>query len=158
MQIIGIVGSSQANRRSKVTKASFIIPRDSVRYPLNVCGESTTLRFVSERIGTPCGLRTGFVRYPLKICGDLWLPYDRLAFLYQNVDKRQIKKSNDAFMNCKHIRRSPRSPTMSKKSYGKSQTEKSYDDRGKCNLGLSYIYPDHSTIFRSAIFLTILDI
>ena len=32
-----------------------------------------------------------------------------------NVDKRQIQKSYDAHMNCKHIRHSPRSPTMSKR-------------------------------------------
>ena len=33
-----------------------------------------------------------------------------------NVDKRQIQKSYDAHMNCKHIRHSSRSPTMSKRS------------------------------------------
>ena len=56
---------------------------------------------------------------------DILLKYDRHAFLYQNADKRLSKKSYDARLNCKHIhvRRSPRSPTMSKKSKGKSQTE-----------------------------------
>ena len=34
----------------------------------------------------------------------------------RNVDKRQIQKSYDAHLNCKHIRHSPRSPTMSKRS------------------------------------------
>ena len=75
---------------------------------------ATSLRFVSKRIGTPYGQRTGSVRYLRSICGDIRLPYDRLAFLYENVDKWQIKKSHDVRMNCKHIRRSPRSPTMSK--------------------------------------------
>ena len=37
--------------------------------------------------------------------GPLWIrPCDRLAVSYRNVDKRQIQKSYDAHMNCKHIR------------------------------------------------------
>ena len=76
------------------------------------CSETTLLVFLRDGsiliLETATTMpRKGFVRYPLKICGDLQLPYDRLAFLYQNVDKRQIKKSDDARMNCKHIRRSP---------------------------------------------------
>ena len=56
----------------------------------------------------------GEVRTP---CHPLWIrPCDRLAVSYRNVDKRQIQKSYDAHMNCKHIRHSPRSPTMSKRS------------------------------------------
>ena len=43
-------------------------------------------------------------------------PCDRLADSYRNVDKRQIQKSYAAHMNCKHIRHSPRLPTMSKRS------------------------------------------
>ena len=39
---IGIVRSSQANRRPNVTKASVKSTRDSVRYPLKVCGDPTT--------------------------------------------------------------------------------------------------------------------
>ena len=47
-------------------------------------------------------------------------------------------------MNCKHIRRSQRSHTISKTSQGKLQIEKSYDDGGKCNLGLNYL--EHSVV------------
>ena len=81
MQKIGIVQSSQANRRPNVTKASVRNPRDSVRYPLTVCGDPTTAvrppcvlyqnGFVSKRIGTPYGQRTGSVRYLRTICGDI---------------------------------------------------------------------------------------
>ena len=50
-------------------------------------------------------------------CHPLWIrPCDRLADSYRNVDKRQIQKSYDAHMNCRHIRHSPRLPTMSKRS------------------------------------------
>ena len=104
MQKNGIVRSSQANRRPNVTKASVRSPRDSVRYPLTVCGDpTTTVRppcVLYQRIGTLYGQRTGSVRYLRTICGDIRLPYDRLAFLYENVDKWQIKKSHDARMNC----------------------------------------------------------
>ena len=96
MQKNGIVRSSQANRRPNVTKASVRSPRDSVRYPLI----AASLRFVSKRIWTPYGQRTGSVRYIRTICGDIRLPYDRLAFLYENVDKWQVKTSHDARMNC----------------------------------------------------------
>ena len=42
----------------------------------------------------------GEVRTP---CHPLWIrPCDRLAVSYRNVDKRQIQKSYDAHMNCKH--------------------------------------------------------
>ena len=65
----------------------------------------------------PGGGGGGGVRTP---CHPLWIrPCDRLAVSYRNVDKRQkrqIQKSYDAHLNCKHIRHSPRSPTMSKRS------------------------------------------
>ena len=46
----GIVRSSQANRRSNVTNASVRNPRDSVQYPLKVCGVPTTT------VRSPCVL------------------------------------------------------------------------------------------------------
>ena len=62
----------------------------------------------------PVGGGGGEVRTP---CHPLWIrPCDRLAVSFRNVDKRQIQKSYDAHMKCKHIRHSPRSPTMSKRS------------------------------------------
>ena len=53
--------------------------------------------------------------------------YDLRTVLPQSVDKSARKKSYDARMNRKHIRRGPRSHTMPKNFKGKSQTEKSYD-------------------------------
>ena len=97
MQKNGIVRSSQSNRMPNVTKASVRSPRDSVRYPLTVCGDPTT------NVRSPCVLYQNYrdsVRYLRTICGDIRLPYDRLAFLYENVDKWQIKKSHDVRMNC----------------------------------------------------------
>ena len=68
MQKNGIVRSSQANRRPNVTKASVRSPRDSVRYPLTVCGDPTTT------VRPPCvlyknvkGLRTDNARDPYDI-------------------------------------------------------------------------------------------
>ena len=58
----------------------------------------------------------------------------RSQYLNQNVEESQSKKSYDARMNFKHVRRGPRSHTTSKKSY----TEKSYDDRGKYYLGIKH--------------------
>ena len=119
MQNNDILRSLQANRRPNVTETSARSPRDSVRFPQRLRRpydyRTTALRFVSERRGTPYG-HTGSVRYPLKICGYLRLPDDHLAslYMYQNVEKRLIKKSYDARMNCKNMRLSPHSPTMSK--------------------------------------------
>ena len=45
--------------------------------------------------------RGGEVRTP---CHPLWIrPCDLLAVSYRNVDKRQIQKSYDAHMYCKHM-------------------------------------------------------
>ena len=99
---------------SQKSKGLRTISTNSLRRPYDY--RAAILRFISKCIGTPYGQRTGSVRYLRTICGDIRLPYDRLAFLYENVDKWQIKKSHDARMNCKHIRRSPRSHTMSKNS------------------------------------------
>ena len=102
-----------------VTKASVRIPRDYVRYPLKVCGDPTTT------VRPPCvlyknvqGLLTDMAQasYDIHLKSAETYSYRRIIFrFYQNVDKRQIKKSYDAHMNCKHIPRSPLSPTMSKK-------------------------------------------
>ena len=105
-----MVGQTYPRHKSEVQETPYDIHLKSAE----------TFRLPNDRLAfcirtyRDCVPRTGFVRYPLKICGDLRLRYDRLAFLYQNVDKRQIKKSYYARMNYKHIRRSPRSPTMSK--------------------------------------------
>ena len=68
MQKIGIVRSLQANRRPNVTKASVANPRDSVQYPLKVCGDPTTT------VRPPCVLyqnvfvlRTDIARAPYDI-------------------------------------------------------------------------------------------
>ena len=99
MQKNGSVRSSQGiSQKSKGLRA---ISTNSLRRPYDY--RAASLRFVSKRIGTPYGQRTGSVRYlriVRTICGDIRLPYDRLAFLYENVDKWQIKKSHDARMNC----------------------------------------------------------
>ena len=53
----------------------------------------------------------------LKICGDLHILYDLLAFLYRNIDKRQVQKPYGARTCCiQHKRLSPRASTVSKKS------------------------------------------
>ena len=52
--------------------------------------------------------------FHLKCADTVRFPYDLSTVLTKNVDESQSKKSYDARMNCKYIRRSPRSPTMSK--------------------------------------------
>ena len=83
---------------SQKSKGLRTISTNSLRRPYDY--RAASLRFVSKRIGTPYGQRTGSVRYLRTICGDIRVPYDRLAFLYENVDKWQIKNSYDARMNC----------------------------------------------------------
>ena len=70
----------------------------------------------------------------LKSADTLGFPYDLHTVLSQNIDESQSKKSYDARINCKHIRRSPwsDSPTMSAEWLGKS-----CGDRGKCNLDIT---------------------
>ena len=82
------------------------IPRRGLTENFNMA-KINNLAIITRRGG-------GGVRTP---CHPLWIrPCDRLAVSYRNVDKRQIQKSYDAHLNCKHIRHSPRSPTMSKRS------------------------------------------
>ena len=72
--------------------------------------------------------------FHLKRAETLRFPYDLCTVLTRNIEESQNKKSFDAQMNCKHLRRRPLSPTMSKISQRKSQTEKSHNGRDKCNL------------------------
>ena len=68
----------------------------------------------SEIVGTPHRHHTGSIRYPLKSAGttiSVGSLYDLSTVLTWNLDE-----FDNARMHCKHIRRSPGSPTMSKKS------------------------------------------
>ena len=96
-----------------------------------------TARPRKEIVWTPDGHRTD----PLRFQQTLWRPYDfrtiplRSPYGFdQTVDGSQSKESYEARMNCKHIRHSPQSHMMSK-----SQTIQSYDDRGKCNPGITFV-------------------
>ena len=93
-----------------------------------------TARAQSENVGPPRGHRTGSLQFPLKVVETLRFPYDRRTVLMtRKFEESQNMKSYDAHMNRKHLHRSPLSPTMSK-FLGKSQTEKSFNYRGKCYL------------------------
>ena len=109
-------------------RAPYVDPAMIVRSPRNLYDKlwdkksygdrRETARAQSEIEGTPDEHRTGSVRFPLQLCGyptiSVRFRNDIRTVLIQNVDESQCKKSCDARMNCKHIRRSPRSPTMSK--------------------------------------------
>ena len=77
-----------------------------------------TARAQLEIVGTPHGHLTGSIRFPIKVYEyptiAVRFPYKHRTVLTQNVDASQSNKSYDARINCKHICRSPRSPTMSK--------------------------------------------
>ena len=69
--------------------------------------------------------------------------YDFLMIFVTFCVRMSVKKSYNARMNCKHIHRSLWSPLMCEKSYGNSQTKKSYGDRGKCISIRQHLYSIH---------------
>ena len=61
-----------------------------------------------EIVKTPRGHRTGSVQFQLKVCGDP-LIFLRSPNSSDSGHRRKLvyQKSNDARINCKHLRRSP---------------------------------------------------
>ena len=68
----------------------------------------------SEIVGIAHRHCMGSVGLNFKCAKTIRFPYDLRTVLTENSQESQRKNSCDARMNCKHIRRSQSSPTMSK--------------------------------------------
>ena len=73
-----------------------------------------TARARSEIVGTLTDIARAPYDFHLKSAETLRFPYDLHTVLTRNIEESHNKKSYDARLNCKRLRRSPLSVTMSK--------------------------------------------
>ena len=95
------------------TKFNNLTPVDRSHIVLTLYNPHT-MQCVTDIIKLPCNLRAALVRIstdqsPINVC-----------------------KKHDNRIQCKHIRRSPQSPTLSEISHGESYTKLSHGILGKC--------------------------